>query len=64
MSTTPTTSIDALKEDLYDKISEIDNENLLIAINTLIDSIEKKSINEVTNKRDLVGYIKEWVKSM
>lgn len=59
-----TTIIDSLKEDLYDKIAEIENENVLVAIKTLIDNLEVKSIDNVTSKRDLTGYIKEWVKSM
>ncbi len=58
------TSIDAIKQDIYDRIEDIDNETVLIAIKTLIQNIDTESIDQVTDKRDLTGYIKEWVKNM
>lgn len=59
-----TTTADAIKENIYDKIAEINDENILIAIQTLIDNIEINSLNSVTEKEDFAGYIKEWVKNM
>lgn len=60
-----TIEIDTLKDALYDKIADIQDENVLRAINTLVDSIKKEGLDEAyTEKRDLTGYIKEWVKNM
>ncbi len=60
-----TTDVDILKEALYEKIADIHDENVLNAINTLVDNIQTKGIDgAITEKRDLTGYIKEWVKSM
>ncbi|MFD0993505.1 hypothetical protein [Tenacibaculum geojense] len=59
-----TTEVDTIKDTIYDKIAEINDENVLNAIKILIDNIETQSINQITDKRDLTGYIKEWVKSM
>ncbi|WP_075344235.1 hypothetical protein [Tenacibaculum agarivorans] len=57
--------IDTIKEDIYDIVAEIDDENVLLAIKTIIQNIHSNTIDEdVTDKRDLVGYIKEWVKNM
>ncbi|WP_408040821.1 hypothetical protein [Tenacibaculum amylolyticum] len=57
--------IDTIKEDIYDIVAEIEDENVLIAIKTIISNIHANSINDdVTDKRDLTGYIKEWVKNM
>ena len=60
---TPTLEIDSLKEDIYDKIADINDENVLLAINTIIDNLDTSSIDKDTYKRDLTGYVKEWVKS-
>ena len=60
---TPTIEIDTLKEEIYDKIAEIKDENVLLAINTIIDNLDTSSIDKDTHKRDLTGYVKEWVKS-
>ncbi|WP_428741379.1 hypothetical protein [Tenacibaculum sp.] len=60
-----TTDIDVLKDALYEKIADIHDENVLRAIHTLVDNIKTEGLDEaVTEKRDLTGYIKEWVKSM
>jgi len=57
--------IDTIKEDIYDIVAEIDDENVLLAIKTIIQNIHSNTIDEdVTDKRDLIGYIKEWVKNM
>ncbi|SNR14602.1 MULTISPECIES: hypothetical protein [Tenacibaculum] len=57
--------IDTIKEDIYDIVAEIDDENVLLAIKTIIQNIHSNTKdNDVTDKRDLVGYIKEWVKNM
>ena len=60
---TPTLEIDSLKEDIYDKIADINDENVLLAINTIIDNLDTSSIDKDTYKRDLTCYVKEWVKS-
>lgn len=57
--------IDTIKEDIYDIVAEIDDENVLIAVKTIIENIRSNALNQVTtDKRDLTGYIKEWVKNM
>jgi hypothetical protein len=56
--------IDTIKEEIYDILAEIDDENVLLAIKTIITNIHSNSINAETDKRDLTGYIKEWVKNM
>lgn len=61
---TLTLEIDSLKEDIYDKIADINDENVLLAINTIIDNLDTGSIDKDTFKRDLTGYIKEWAKSI
>ena len=59
-----TTDIDVLKDALYEKIADIHDENVLRAIHTLVDNIKTEELEAITEKRDLTGYIKEWVKSM
>ncbi len=59
-----TTDIDIIKENLYEKIAEIKNEEVLIAIKTIIENIENGSEDITTNKKDFSSYIKEWVKNM
>ena len=60
-----TTNVDVLKDSLYEKIAEINDEKILNAIKVLINNIETEVLDEaVTRKRDLTGYIKEWAKSM
>ncbi|CAM1351252.1 hypothetical protein [Tenacibaculum crassostreae] len=60
-----TTEIDTLKDALYDKIADIHDENVLKAIHTLVDNIKNEVFEEATTEKiDLTGYIKEWVKSM
>lgn len=55
---------DTIKEDIYDIVAEIDDENVLLAIKTIISNIHSEAIDQTTDKRDLTGYIKEWVKNM
>lgn len=57
-------TLDILKEDIYDRIAEIEDENVLIAIKTLIENIPVSEENNFTEKRDFNQYIKEWVKDM
>lgn len=60
-----TTEIDTLKDALYDKIADIHDENVLKAIHTLVDNIKNEVFEEATTEKiDLTGYIKEWVKNM
>ncbi|PQJ21631.1 hypothetical protein [Tenacibaculum sp. SG-28] len=59
-----TTEIDLIKETLYDKIADIENVNILRAIQTIVESIEKRSDDFVTSKQDFNSYIREWVKNM
>ena len=59
-----TTEIDVIKENLYEKIAEIDNVQILMAMQTIIENIEKNDEDQYTNKEDFTGYIKEWVKNM
>lgn len=60
-----TTEIDTLKDVLYDKIADIHDENVLKAIHTLVDNIKNEVFEEATTEKiDLTGYIKEWVKNM
>ncbi|WP_299106659.1 hypothetical protein [uncultured Tenacibaculum sp.] len=59
-----TASIDLIKEEIYDKIEKIDDENVLEAIKTIINNLEVDAVNKVTQKEDFTGYIKEWVKNM
>ena len=58
------TSLDLIKQDIYDKVSDIDDDNVLNAIKTLIENLQKKLDDNITQTRDVNGYIKEWVKSM
>ena len=60
-----TTNVDVLKDSLYDKIADINDEKVLEAIKTLVDNIKTDVLGEaITRKRDLTSYIKEWVKSV
>ncbi|TCI90193.1 hypothetical protein [Tenacibaculum sp. M341] len=57
--------IDTIKEDIYDIVAEINDENVLLAVKTIIENIRSNALDEdTTDKRDLTGYIKEWVKNM
>ena len=55
---------DLLKDYIYDKIADIEDENVLEAIKTLIDNLQVMSEDSVTEKKDFNSYIKEWVKDM
>lgn len=57
-------SLDILKEDIYEKVAEIEDENVLIAIKTLIENIHISKENSYTEKQDFNLYIKEWLKNM
>ncbi|CAM1351259.1 hypothetical protein [Tenacibaculum insulae] len=60
-----TTNVDVLKDSLYEKIADINDEKVLNAIKTLVDNIKTEVLDEaITRKRDLTSYIKEWAKSM
>ena len=55
---------DLLKDYIYDKIADIEDENILMAIKTLIDNLQLNPENNVTEKKDFNGYIREWLKEM
>ena len=55
---------DLLKDYIYEKIADIDDENVLEAIKTLIDNLQVMSEDSFTEKEDFNSYIKEWVKDM
>lgn len=57
-------STDLLKDYIYDKIADIDDENVLTAIKTLIDHIQSSSENTITEKENFNNYIKVWLKDM
>ncbi|CAM1334076.1 hypothetical protein [Tenacibaculum aestuariivivum] len=60
-----TTNTDVLKDSLYEKIADINDEKVLEAIMTLVDNIKTDVLHDaVTEKIDLTSYIKEWAKSM
>ena len=58
------TEINKIKESIYKKIAEINDEKVLKAIQTIIDNIENSKDYQVTDKEDFTSYIKEWVKNM
>lgn len=58
-----------LKLHIQQRIEKIEDINLLNAIQTLLNSLENEQIDtdavqEVLEKEDFTGYIKEWVKNM
>ena len=55
---------DLLKDYIYDRISEIEDENVLTAIKTLIDNLHLSAEDSFTEKKDFNLYIKEWLKDM
>lgn len=55
---------DLLKDYIYEKISEIEDENVLTAIKTLIDNLQVDPEDSFTEKKDFNLYIKEWLKNM
>lgn len=57
-------STDLLKDYIYDKIADIDDENVLMAIKTLIDHIQASSDDTITEKENFNNYIKVWLKDM
>tara|TARA_B100001059_G_C17273112_1_gene304553 strand:- start:12 stop:197 length:186 start_codon:yes stop_codon:yes gene_type:complete len=55
---------DLLKDYIYEKITDIEGENILTAIKTLIDNLHLNSENSFIDKKDFNLYIKEWLKDM
>lgn len=58
-----------LKLRIQQRIAEIEDIHLLNAIQTLLNSLENQQVDadtvqEVLEKEDFTGYIKEWVKNM
>ncbi|NVJ89315.1 MAG: hypothetical protein HWD82_07730 [Flavobacteriaceae bacterium] len=52
---------DILKDYIYDKIADIEDEKVLQAIKTIIDNLTLKAEDNFTEKQDFYSYIKEWV---
>ncbi|MEQ6123147.1 hypothetical protein AAON49_02965 [Pseudotenacibaculum sp. MALMAid0570] len=59
-----TVATDLLKDYIYEKIADIEDENILKAIKTLIDNIQVLPEDTITEKEDFNSYIKEWLKEM
>lgn len=57
-------TVDLIKDNIYEKVSKINDENVLMAIETIISKMNSENIDSVTQKEDFVGYIKEWVKEL
>lgn len=57
-------SKDVLKDYIYDKVSEIEDEKVLKAIKILVDNLHKPEDHTSTHPRDLNAYIREWSKNM
>lgn len=55
---------DLLKDYIYEKIADIEDENILIAIKTLIDNLHLDPEYNSTEKKDFNLYIREWLKEM
>lgn len=55
---------DLLKDYIYEKIADIEDENILMAIKTLIDNLHLDPDHSITEKTDFNGYIREWLKDM
>ena len=55
---------DLLKEYIYERVSDIHDEDILMAIKTLIDNLQVMSEDNITEKEDFNNYIKEWLKDM
>ena len=58
-----------LKLHIQNRIDQIDDMNILNAIQSILNSLENEQIdfgevNDVLEKEDFTGYIKEWVKNM
>ncbi len=61
--------IEQLKLHLQNRIGQLDDLNMLNAIQSILNSLENEQIdlgemNDVLEKEDFTGYIKEWVKNM
>lgn len=58
-----------LKLHLQRRIAQLDDMHMLNAIQSILNSLENEQIdlgemNDVLEKEDFTGYIKEWVKNM
>ncbi len=58
-----------LKKDLIERINKIKDENKLVAIQTILNTLESEYIDfenkhNTLETEDFSGYIKEWLKSM
>mgnify|MGYP001818413783 CR=1 FL=1 len=58
-----------LKLDIKKRIEQIEDVHMLNAIQSILNSLENEQIdihevNDVLEKEDFSGYIKEWVKNM
>jgi len=58
-----------LKNNLIERIGQIDDLNKLTAIQTILNTLENEQlslddINEALETEDFSGYIKEWLKDM
>ncbi len=58
-----------LKLQIQNRIAQVDDVNILNAIQSILNSLENEHIdleevNDVLEKEDFTVYIKEWVKNM
>ena len=58
-----------LKENILDRIKNIEDVNQLAAIQTILNTLESErfsfdEVNESLETEDFSGYIKEWLKNM
>ncbi len=58
-----------LKNNLLERINQIDDLNKLTAIQTILNTLENEQlsmdeINDALETEDFSGYIKEWLKDM
>jgi len=58
-----------LKNNILERINQIDDINKLTAIQTILNTLETEQlsledINEALETEDFSGYIKEWLKDM
>lgn len=58
-----------LKIQIQKRIGEIEDINILNAIQSILNSLENElidlsEVDDVLEKEDFTGYIKEWVKNM
>ncbi len=58
-----------LKNNIIERINQIDDHNKLTAIQTILNTLENEQlslddINDALETEDFSGYIKEWLKDM